>query len=674
MGFWDRLLGFAPVRARRSPPEHGARPRGLYRKGSRIGPYEVYDVLGEGGFGVVYLVYSREAESVLALKTFRDEHLKDPGARARFRREAEIWVGLDRHPNLVRAHFVDEITGRLYIAMEYVASDERGLNTLRGHLKRAAPDVARAFRWSVQFCHGMEHAQARGVRCHRDVKPANIMIAQDGTLKITDFGLAGVIDASEDACPSPALPPSPDDSMRTLDGVGFGTPTYMSPEQFTSASRCDERSDVYSFGVVMYQMISGGHPPFRTPVPGGNDMEALKRYWATMYHYHKSSPVPPVDSPLFGMARRCLEKRPDDRYQSFEELRRDLEGHFDYLTGESVPAPDGRPLSDREWSNKGASLQKLGRFEEAIRCHDQALGLNPLNAKAWNNRASALYSLGHIEEGVRSVGAALDIEPDTPEFLVNRAAGLIRLGRTTEAAACADEALAVRPAFADAFGVKGDAFAEEGRHALALGCYDSALSADPRNARALAGRGNALDGLGRREEAVESYERALKIDDSLLDAWTNRGVSLHGLGRFEEACASHDRALAIDPRSVRALGNRGAALARLGRFEEAAACFEEALEIDPKQSGAWYNRAEALAALGRPELALASYRRALEIAPDRADAWMNRGNCLHGLGRFDEAVECYDRAIKILPEGGAAWHNKGHSLEAAGRTSDALGA
>jgi serine/threonine protein kinase len=168
-----------------------------YKKGDFIGPkYEVYNVLGVGGFGVVYLVYSREMKSVYALKTFRDEYLEDPQTRDRFRKEAQVWIDLERHPNLVRASFIDEISGRLFIALEYIAPDEHGLNSLEGYLRYTPPDLAQNLRWSIQFCHGMEYAYSKGIRAHRDIKPANIMISQDKAVKISDFGLAGVIGTS----------------------------------------------------------------------------------------------------------------------------------------------------------------------------------------------------------------------------------------------------------------------------------------------------------------------------------------------------------------------------------------------------------------------------------------------------------------------------------------------
>jgi len=125
------------------PGENNAN-RFAYKKGDVIGQiYEVHDVLGEGGCGIVYLVYSLKMKHVFALKTFRDEYIKDESVRESFKKEAQVWVNLDRHPYLVRAYFVDEISGRLYVALDYIAPNERGFNTLDDYLKRRPPDCYR---------------------------------------------------------------------------------------------------------------------------------------------------------------------------------------------------------------------------------------------------------------------------------------------------------------------------------------------------------------------------------------------------------------------------------------------------------------------------------------------------------------------------------------------------
>ena len=213
----------------------------LYKKGDFIGTkYWVYDVLGMGGFGIVYLVYYHEAKSVFALKTFREEYLEDREAQERFKKEAKIWIDLERHPYLVQAYLVEEISGRLFIAIEYIAPDEDGLNSLDGYLRHKPPDLAQSLRWAIQFCYGMEYVYSKGIRAHRDIKPANIMIGQDKTLKITDFGIAGAIgQARISGIRMDIRNNTVGFSCQTVEGSGFGTPTHMPPEQFTNAAACD---------------------------------------------------------------------------------------------------------------------------------------------------------------------------------------------------------------------------------------------------------------------------------------------------------------------------------------------------------------------------------------------------------------------------------------------------
>lgn len=350
-------------------------PGAFYNKGHFIDPnHEICDVLGIGGFGVVYLVYSHETNSVYAFKTLRDEHLDNEETRERFHREANVWVDLECHPYIVRAYYVKEIASRLYIAMEYIAPDSEGLNSLAGHLKRRPPDLAQSLRWAIQFCHAMEYAYAMGLRCHRDIKPDNILISCDHTLKITDFGIAGILGASAEGLGigliaqnsrvgSPSL---------TMQGSGFGTPTHMPPEQFNDPAACDERSDIYSFGVVLYQMRTGGKCPFPPPLPRDDSKGEVRSFWTAMRILHTDTPVPNLNSRLFPVIERCLQKEPRNRYRSFQELRSELEPMLQHLTEEVIAPPDLKNREAWEWNDKGLSLRTLKRYDEAIRCYEKA--------------------------------------------------------------------------------------------------------------------------------------------------------------------------------------------------------------------------------------------------------------------------------------------------------------
>jgi serine/threonine protein kinase len=460
-------------------------PSGIsYKKGDFIGQeYEVYRVLGKGGFGIVYLVCSHETKTVYALKTFRDEYLQDAKTRGRFRQEASIWIDMEGHPYLVRAYFVIEVEGRLYIAMEYIAPDEQGLNSLEDYLQRRPPDIAQSLRWAIQICYGMEYAYSKGIQSHRDIKPANIMISQDRKVKITDFGLAGVL---ETASAIPGIKMSIQQrkiglSRQTIEGTGFGTPTYMPPEQFTNAAECDERSDIYSFGIVLYQMAAGGKFPFIAPLPKDESEEEMRCFWMAMKRLHSESPVPRLNSILFPIIQRCLEKEQNKRYQNFNELRRELEPLLRHETGEVIKPMELKELVVWEWYNKGFSLHNLGRFDEANRCFDKALELNPRDAEIWYSKGSNLDSLGNFDEAIRCHDKALELDPQDSKAWYNNGICLNSLGRFDEAIRCHDKALKLDPWSANNWYSKGSNLDSLGRFDEAILCYDKAIELNPWN-------------------------------------------------------------------------------------------------------------------------------------------------------------------------------------------------
>ena len=274
----------------------------VYKPGDMIGQnYEVHSVLGYGGCGIVYLVYSHETRQVYALKTFLDKYMEDPQVRERFRKEAYVWIQLERHPYLVRAHLVDEISGRLYIAMDYIAPNAQGINTLEGFLERRPLTLEQSLRWAIQICYGMEYAYSKGVCAHRDLKPANIMISQEGRAKVTDFGLASIQDTSQSGIDSQLTMHLRNDakSGKTQMGIGLGTPHYMPPEQFENAVGCDQRSDIYAMGVILFQMASGGQAPLMTFTLNDRSPAENMPLGMAMWRLNQQIPVPQLNSPFF---------------------------------------------------------------------------------------------------------------------------------------------------------------------------------------------------------------------------------------------------------------------------------------------------------------------------------------------------------------------------------------
>jgi len=632
--------------------------RELYQVGDMIGnKYEVYDVLGKGGLGLVYLVYCHESQEVCAIKTFRDEFLADGGVREAFHREALLWVSLEEHPFIVPARFVERISGRLFVQMDYVPPDTLGRVSLADHLTHCTGplDTDQILKWAIQFCLGMEHAHARGIRCHQDIKPDNILIGQDGTAKISDFGLAAAAEAWGGTQPIITSGRETGFGLSVVHTRGkgvCGTPGYIAPEVYRGEG-ADVRSDIYSFGIVLWQMAAGSPlPPFQVRFTG--DVES---YLEAVYREQMVGRIPKVAGPLGPLLNHCLEPAPERRFKGFRELRRELEPILRQRTCQTVKIPEVSQRTAVFWSNKGAALANLQRSEKAIACFDRALEIDPRYAMAWSNKGIALADLGRAEEVIACYDKTLEIDPGQAGVWNNKGQALSRLRRREESITCYDKALEIDPRYAMVWNNKGNTLSDLGRHEEAITCYDKALEIDPRYAMVWSMKGMALAVLGRREQSLACFNKAVEIDPRYAAALSSQGISPANLGRRAEATACHDKVLESTPQAAVLWAKKGGAFAELGRDEEAIVCFNKALEIAPRYATAWCMKGLALAELFLSDTglvlfqhrkeAVACLQKALEITPNDAKAWSIQGVVLACCGFHEDAARSYRKFLEL---------------------------
>ena len=289
--------------------------------GTMLAGYRIERFLGHGGMGVVYLAAQVSLDRSIALKLIAPEHAADPAFRERFLRESRVAASID-HPNVVPVHEAGEADGVLYVAMRYVEGSDLGA------LLRATGEFEpeRAARIVAQIGEALDAAHARGL-VHRDVKPANVLVADPGGAEhcyLTDFGLTKQTVTTE--------------ATMTQPGAVMGTVQYMAPEQLRGGT-VDARTDVYALGCVLHELLAG-RPPFV------RDTDI-----ATLFA-HLSERPPELGGPFDEIVGRALEKDPAQRFQSAGDL-----GHAALLTarepgGATEPAakpPSQRPRRRRRW-------------------------------------------------------------------------------------------------------------------------------------------------------------------------------------------------------------------------------------------------------------------------------------------------------------------------------------
>ena len=263
--------------------------------GRKVQHYKILEKLGQGGMGVVYKAQDTKLKRTVALKFLPPDLVRDEEAKERFVKEAQAASALE-HPNICNIHEINQTKdGHMYICMAYYEGD-----TLKERIAKGPMKLESVLGVSREIADGLSRAHGRGI-VHRDIKPANIFLPEDGPIKILDFGVAKLSDQTG----------------MTRTGTTLGTVAYMSPEQ-ARGEKVDQRTDIWSLGVIIYEMVTG-RVPFRA-----------EKFPAVIYGILNEQPEPVtalrtgVPLELERIINKCLEKKPEDRYQTSADLSTDL--------------------------------------------------------------------------------------------------------------------------------------------------------------------------------------------------------------------------------------------------------------------------------------------------------------------------------------------------------------
>jgi WD40 repeat protein/serine/threonine protein kinase len=466
-----------------------------------LGLYEVTAVLGEGGMGRVYRVRHRGWDVDLAVKAPLPSALEAAGGADAFEREAETWVGLGLHPHVVACYYVRRLEGTPRLFAEFVDGGSLHDSIQRKRLRA----LDRILDVAVQFAWGLHYAHEQGL-VHRDVKPANVMVAGDGVVKVTDFGLARA--RAIGAAGGAAAPARAGQTLMVAGGVA-GTPAYMAPEQ-SAGRELTRRTDLWGWGLSVLEMFLGE----RTWEYGIAAGEVLREY-RERGHGLGLPAMPDAVADLLG---RCFSDDPAARPRSLKEAAEVLRAAYEASGAGPYPRPEpraGRDTAD-SLSNRAVSLLDLGRLGEADPLWRKALARQPQHLESTYNQSLHLWSRGEMsdEEMLNRVTEARRAHASLPRGAHFAGKLLLALGEAGRAVRALEESASAAAPSAELDRDLGLALCARGASggeaswARARDCLERSMASGQVEPAEVAGFALCLVRLGEGEKARAFYARA----------------------------------------------------------------------------------------------------------------------------------------------------------------------
>lgn len=633
--------------------------------------FETLSLLGEGGMGRVFEVRNRDLDTHFAVKVLEDALARDRTAVARFVQEAKSISKLN-HPNIIGVYEHGTTNdGAPYLVMDYLEG-----KTLGQSVKDGGPfEPGRAINIFLQIADALDYAHKTGI-IHRDVKPSNVMLCRTEsgleTVKVLDFGIAKVLPMADTA------------ATLTQTGEVFGSPLYMSPEQ-CEGHNLDKRSDIYSFGCLMFEALTG-KAPFAGENPFKVMLSQVQKEPPTMRQVKSDIDLP---RGMESVIRRCLAKNPADRYQSMEELMKDLrlleQGRApkvqspkrvhknvrmitaiclglvgvtailfltptyrdsDNPVRTTMVAPEGKP--ERVELYKGKNLSQWSA----------AIEKSPQDKALFYSRGRLHQLRDERNDAIADYTRALEIDPDYARARRARALLYSLVADYAKAQADADRLIKDDPDWPDGYEVRGfvESAAEELEKAEADVRKSIALAeGDPDNRSFIAGQqyhlADILNSLGRYEEARKEADRAIEMADGDYPAALAMGIrSLTWAGEqnFDRAIADARKAVAMkDARAAEwaILAHAYAGKKNFQKMIEALGAVER-LETFPARG--YRLRGEVRRTAGHLEKALEDFSASTSLE-EYGPGYRQKGTVYMQLGQLKNALDALEKSFAINP-------------------------
>lgn len=639
-------------------------------EGTEIGPFRILQQLGEGGMGEVYLADDTKLDRKVALKFLSQRLVNDEWAKRQLKREAQAVAKLN-HPNICAVYGFEEQAGHSFIVMPFVEGE-----TLFAPLQNHLLPKERISHIALQIASALAEAHAHGI-IHRDIKPKNIMVSAGDQVKVLDFGLAK-------SAAQNVLAPKGSESLGSSQGLVVGTVRYMSPEQLKN-ERLDSRTDIFSFGIVLYEMITGLNP-FAKKTDAQSMMAIL-------------SADPPVEANgpqgLLEIARKCLIKDQEQRYQSVNEILLDLKD--DSRGKMKVP---NRPIWALLRTRVALAVLLLLIAVTAIAYSaltrartlavlpvlnlsgDQSVdylgdgltdtliqGLSRLPRLKIKPR-TLVAEYKNASRDLGAIGRALDVELVFASQIARRGEQTVletRLFRAKDGALLRNESHNLNPAeLLSLHEGLCNLIAEESLFFLRDAERSQLLARQTRNPEAFRHYLQARSYWNNRTReniplAIEHYRKAFDLDPNymhacagLADCYAIRTTVAYGALPTREAMPiAKDYALmALRGDNTICEAHTSLGIVRLRYdwdFQEAEKEFKLAISLNPDYSQAYFWYSHLLALTGRMSESIAASEKARELEPSSTQTEMNLGRSYFFARQYDRSREHFEQMLKKYP-------------------------
>jgi serine/threonine protein kinase/Flp pilus assembly protein TadD len=668
--------------------------------GTTLSHFKITAKLGEGGMGEVYRAEDTELGREVAIKMLPAEMAADPDWLERFKREARALASIN-HPNIVTLYSIESAAPAdrpmsspedpsppnpiSFLVMELVEGE-----TLANSIPDTGMSMEEFWQVAIPLVEAIGAAHAMGIT-HRDLKPGNVIVGNNGRVKIFDFGIAKVEDTAEASVDS-----EESTWAMTRTGMVLGTIPYMSPEQL-QGRKVDPRSDVFSLGSVLFETLSG-----ERPFAGESSAELI----STILRDDPDLPArlrSELPQGLYPVIRRCLEKNPNDRYPTASELQVDLEearkGKLPVAAESVAPSIAVLPFvdmsldKDQDYFCEGmaeeiiiaftgieglrvASRTSSFRFKETdadIQSIGKQLHVSTVlegSVRKAGNRLRVTAQLTNVSDGFHLWSKRYDRELEDVFAIQDEISQSIAEALKVELSGGEQlslERAATTDVEAYEFFLRGRKFFYEGTRKgieLAVEMFHRATRRDPNYALAYAGLADCYSYLfmyfdktpSNKEKAVEASRRAVELGDGFAETHATRGLALSLDQRYDEAAREFEAALELNASLFEAYYFYARVSRESGDLEKAARLFEKAVEVRRDDYQSHNCLATAYQDLDRPNAYRDSLLRARDTARRHVESYPHDARALYlgagilvRLGEKEEGLEWGRRALELDP-------------------------